>query len=226
MKPELLEFLIRECAKEVLTQLNEVNDETQGAAAPPADGQGTGDQPAVPLDEPNDTQQDEPEPEVPTSPDLKGIVLVNPKDKSKLQKLDLKRSDDATLERSLHRFAASIAGSKVKVALSTLRQVRDAVNNPNGSLYLYIGKYDEASDELFLLADKSLQVAKESSVPTTELQGAGSSYSPTNAFNPMTASGDEYAQNMTAAGRTVPQPIGENTRDAIKALVNQILDGK
>lgn len=225
MKPELLEFLIRECAKEVLTQLNE-EEETKGAAAPPADGQGTGDQPSVPLDEPDDTQQDQPEPEVPTSPDLKGIVLVNPRDKSKLQKMDLKRSDDATLERGLHRYAAQIAGSKVKVALSTLRQVRDAVNNPNGSLYLYIGKYDEASDELFLLADKSLQVAKDSSVPPTELQGAGSSYSPTAQFHPMTATSDEFAQNMTAGGRTVPQPVSENTRAAIKALVNQILDGK
>lgn len=50
MKKELLEHLIRHCIREVITQMNETDD-IKGAAAPPADGQGTADQPAVPKQE-------------------------------------------------------------------------------------------------------------------------------------------------------------------------------
>lgn len=51
MKQELLEHLIRHCIREVISQMNEASDEIKGAAAPPADGQGTADQPAIPKQE-------------------------------------------------------------------------------------------------------------------------------------------------------------------------------
>ncbi len=47
VKKQLLEALIRECVKEVLDQ---VSEETIGASAPPADGLGTADQPAMPQE--------------------------------------------------------------------------------------------------------------------------------------------------------------------------------
>lgn len=46
VKKQLLEYLIRQCVKEVLEQVSE--DETVGAASPPADGLGTAEQPALP----------------------------------------------------------------------------------------------------------------------------------------------------------------------------------
>lgn len=51
MKQELLEYLVRSCAREVLKQINENNGEFRGAAAPPADGQGTADAPALPKED-------------------------------------------------------------------------------------------------------------------------------------------------------------------------------
>lgn len=45
VKRQLLEYLIRECVREVLEQ---TSSETIGAPAPPAEGQGTADAPAIP----------------------------------------------------------------------------------------------------------------------------------------------------------------------------------
>jgi len=51
MKQELLENLIRYCIREVRSKLKiDTGNDIRGAAAPPADGQGTGDQPAIPKD--------------------------------------------------------------------------------------------------------------------------------------------------------------------------------
>lgn len=41
MKQELLEHLIRHCIREVLVQIQEIDDEAKGALAPPADNTGT-----------------------------------------------------------------------------------------------------------------------------------------------------------------------------------------
>jgi hypothetical protein len=46
VKTELMEYLVRRCVQEVLSQVYETSD--KGALAPPADGQGTADQPAIP----------------------------------------------------------------------------------------------------------------------------------------------------------------------------------
>lgn len=228
MKQELLEYIIRACAKEVLGQLNEEEDPTKGAPAPPAAGQGTADQPPIPKDEkPADTEPEKPEtPEAPPSPELKGIVMVNPRDKSKLQKVDLKAGDDASLERGLHRIAAGAAGSRVKTALSTTRMVKDAVRNPNSSVYLYIGKYDPQSDELFLMADKSLQVAKDSSVPPAEYSYGVSAIAP-GTFNPSVASDTEFAHHLSNQGQVpVQEPVDESLKNMIKRMVNELLDTK
>lgn len=51
MKKKLLEHLVRNCTKEVLDQIQFLNEEeTKGAAAPPADGLGTADQPPIPKE--------------------------------------------------------------------------------------------------------------------------------------------------------------------------------
>jgi hypothetical protein len=226
MKKELLEYIIRACSKEVLQQLNEAED-TEGAPAPPADGQGTADQPPIPKGKtPISTEPEEPQtPKVPSSPELKGIVLVNPKDKSKLQKVDLKSGDDSSVERSLHKIAAGMAGSKVKIALSTLRLAKDAARNPNTSIYLYIGKYDPQSDELFLMADKSLQVAKDSSVSPAEIPSGMSPMSLS--FNPYSANDAELAKHITGGGmRQVQEPVNEELKGMIKKMVTNLINGR
>ena len=230
MKPELLEYLIRACSREVLKQLNEGDPDIKGAAAPPADGQGTADQPPIPNPSPD--QEETPKPEdtqaPPPSPSLKGIVFINPRDKSKLQKVDFKGAvDDASIERVLHRTATAAAGSNIKTALSALRAVRDAIKNPNTSVYLYIGKYDPQSEEIFLMADKSLQVAKDASVPPTEVGTPQVASEPNQSFNPTTANSSEFGQHLATQGApTQVHGIDENIRGVIKKMVNDILNGK
>jgi hypothetical protein len=231
IKKDLLEYLIRECISEVLTQVNEADDDTKGAPAPPADGQGTADQPAVPK-EPTRPHENPSEPETPPSPELKGVVLVNPRDKSKLRSVPLRFTNDAALERDLHRLGATIAGTGVKTALSATRAVKDAIKNPNSPAYLYVGKYDPNSDELFLMADKSLQVAKDASVPPSELTGASVSPIVPSEYDPLVASAGDVAQRMTAAGQT-PRPeipedpedteeLNEGLKTAIKKMITEV----
>jgi hypothetical protein len=225
MKQELLEHLIRHCIREVVSQMNEMGDETKGAPAPPADGQGTADQPAIPK---NDSTQESPlAPETPEdfpTSDMKGVVFINPKDKSKLIKVPIQAQGDAGVERVLHQQAARLAGSKVKVALSTSRMVKDALHNPNTSVYLYLGKYDPESDEIFLMADKSLQVAKDSSISSGELTGAPVTTLPPANFQPFTATPGEYAHRLSAGGKSQATGIDENLQRIIKKVVNEILD--
>ena len=221
MKKELLEHLVRSCVREVLSQIRE-DDQTLGASAPPADGQGSAEQPAIPKDK--DSRPELPsEPETPPSTNLKGVVFVNPKDKSKLQKISLKSGDDATIERTLHRIGAATAGNGIKVASATLRGVKDVLKNPNTTLYLYVGKYDPASEEMFLMADKSLNVAKESSVPVAEL-GGGVGELPSNT-DELPPSAGEIDQRLRGGGQTpVYGGVDETLRKVVKKMVNEILD--
>lgn len=223
MKPQLLEYLIRECAKEVLSQIRE-EEETVGPAAPPADGQGTADQPPVPKEEPKSEEKPK-EPETPPAPDLKGIVFINPRDKSKLQKINVGKVDDANLERSLHSLASRSAGSKVKIALSTIRAVKAAAQNPNTPVYLYIGQYDPNSEELFLMADNSLQVAKDSSIDPTLMSSGVSAISPETQFNPLAAGASSFAAHLQNQGHRQPVGLSE-LRSAIKTIVSEILDAE
>lgn len=205
------------------------DDTTQGAASPPAAGQGTGDEPAIPGEKkPEDQPMAAPGQEgPPASPEIKGIVLVNPRDKSKLDKIEVNPNGDAAIERSLHRKAASLAGAKVKVALSAMRMVKDGLKNPNTTTYLYLGKYDPESDEVFLMADKSLQVAKDASVAPTEL-GAGTLSPPDqeDRFNPMTAGANAFATRLSTAGATPRRGLEEEFKTLIKKMVNEILESK
>jgi len=223
MKQELLEYIVRACAQEVLKQIQTLNEEeeTKGASAPPSDGQGTADQPSIPK-EPAETSKEIPD--APPSPELKGIILINPKDKSKLQKIDIKSQDDAGLERQLHNIASKIAGGKVKTSISTIRLVKDVIKNPSSVAYLYIGKHDPNAEELFLMADKSLQVAKDSSIPVTDIASASTFSS--NTFNPLQASSDEFAQQLSNKGYVVPQSIDEDLRRTIKTIAEQMFNDK
>lgn len=231
MKEELLEHLVRYCVREILRQRmidegiipeEEEKDDTIGAPAPPADGQGTGDQPPVPKkkepqntepEEPETPKKDEPEqtPEKPESPSLKGITFVNPRDKAKLQKLNFAGMNDVTLTQALNRVAKTMGGPNAKTAANTVTAVKDAAKNPNTSLYLYLGKYDPNSGEVFLMADKSLQVAKDSSATPADVQGM-------------------VPQQIPVAPQPKPEPqqpaaLNENVQKTIRRMVCQILEG-
>lgn len=250
MKQELLEHLIRMCVREVIEQVQEEDEkdtkpeepkddgETKGAPAPPADGQGTADQPEIPKDKPTepmgdlDKKDEKPaapsdEPEVPAPTDLKGVILVNPRDKSDLKKVPLKATaDDATLERNLHRLAATLAGSHVKIAISTQRMVKDVLKNPSGATYLYLGKYDPSSDEIFLMADKSLQIAKDSSISPAELSGTPVAQVAPTDFHAMTATPDDFANRMQYGAQKPTYAVNEDFKRAVKKMVREILDRK
>lgn len=222
--------------------ISEEAPETVGATAPPVDGQGgTGDSPAIPKPEVDDTPPAPSQPETPkTDVNLKGIVLVNPNDKSSLKSIPFSAmADDAAIERTLHRVGSTIAGAKIKIALSTLRAVRDGLKNKETPTYIYIGKYDPTSEELFVMADRSLDAAKEFSISPEEIQGAEGQLNPDKSVN---GDYDDYEFTKKLAGKTGtndadkyaddgfefspeksrdPADISENVK--LKKLVNRIV---
>ncbi len=218
-----------------------IGEQDSGELAPPAGGLGTGDAPALPkepgpgFDEPEKEEpKEEPEEAPPTpAPEKQGIKLINPRDKSRIVNLSntIKPGNDQALETALFNAAARIAGNKVKVANSTMRQVKSALQSPGTSLFLYLGKYDEASEEIFLMADKSLQVAKDSSVPPTEITGTPISSLSPGAFNPRSATDAELikraaAQSRGQLGMTPRHGIGidEQFKSVVEKIVNEVLN--
>jgi hypothetical protein len=269
MKTELLEYLVRQCVREVLDQMEEeVNvsklksssigkddnkepakqkttvpvkpfktgkgfkknikkineqDEPKGDTAPPADGQGTGDQPAVPKEEP--PKPEEPKPEAPPQRIPKGAVLINPKDKSKLQPIKWQGRDESAIERTLHQTAVSVSGPRTKVSLGAKRLAREVMANPNSTVYFYIGKMDPESEEVFLMADKSLQIAKDDSAQPGELMGTPVSTPPSPTLNYGAMNDDEYTTYMNTRNQAKPRyGIDESAAIMIKKAVNKILD--
>ena len=203
--------------------LEEADDEIKGAAAPPADGQGTADQPEIPKETPEEPEDKEPQqPETPPSPSLKGVVLVNPRDKSKLQKVPLNaQADDIVLKKNLQRVASTIVGPNVKIADQVTRLVKDALRNQNSTVYLYLKKFDPNSGEIFLMADKSLQIAKNESVPSSDIASNPSvPFVPPSTVQPTTTPIQEPQTQQD------PQAIREQQlKSVISKMVNEILDG-
>lgn len=159
----------------------------------------------------------------PSSPsDLKGVVLVNPRDKSKLQPIPLK-GNDAQIERDLHRVASALGGGKVKTSLGALRAVKDTIKNPSSTVYVYLGKYDPESEEVFVMADKSLQVAKDGTIQPTDNATSGGTLSSNGGFEPQTADAGEYASHLSNAGQTQPTGIDEGLRKLVRKMVRQTL---
>lgn len=225
MKKELLEHLVRHCVREVLSQVKEADD-TKGAASPPSGGLGTADVPAIPNKPEDPVEPNIPttpkEPEVP-QPKLKGILFIDPKDKSKREKIQLKSHDDASIERELHKLARRHDGPHTKVALSAIRLSKEAVKNPSSKVFLYLGKYDPMSDEVFLMGDKSEQVAKDNSVPSSVVHTHSGEHQGSE-FNPTTAGAGEFAQQIQQQGRTPVHGVDEQFKKIIKKVVSEILN--
>jgi hypothetical protein len=278
---KLVEYLVRQCTKEVLDQISEgqklnikfakekqkevpirkkitvaggkdttfkpnvkkvsESEEPENTAmAPPANGQGTGDTPPIPKaaapDASNPPEEETPEQPKPAS----GPVFISPKDKSKLYPLKFPARDEATIERTLHNLAAGVIGSKAKVSLGAKRLAREAASNPNAKIFFYLGKTDPESDEVFLMADKSLQIAKDESVQSSELQGTpsflpsdpndiNSEYDP-HRFSDMTDQQyDAYLAQKKRGGLKPRYDVGgltEETNRLIAKAINKILDSK
>jgi hypothetical protein len=161
---------------------------------------------------------------------IKGAVFVNPKDKSKLDPKPLailRGQTDVNIERILHRIATGIAGARAKVSIGAKRMAREVAKNPNASVFFYLGKMDPESDEIFLMADKSLNVAKDESIQPGELTGAPVSTLPAfyKSFGSMTD--DEYETHRQNRNQATPRyGIDESAKSMIKKVVNKILDGK
>lgn len=145
------------------------------------------------------------------------------------------------VERIIYYLGAKFAGPKVKVANSTLREVEKAIKS-GGTLFLYIGRFDETSDEIYVLSDESLQAAKAGSLPPSELGGINAPPAPagTDEFDPNTATTDDVARYMDkeAPGKVRsygapedPEDLGDvgeqkinEVKRMIKKLVNEVLD--
>jgi hypothetical protein len=148
------------------------------------------------------------------------------------------------IERIVYYIGSKFAGTGNAfkgVANSTLRDVEKAIKS-GSTLFLYLGKLDPASDEIFVLHDESLQGAKANSIPPSELGGAGIlSPSPGSAdFDPETATADDMAQFMdkeapgkvrTYGAPEDPEDLGDvdekklyEVKRMIKKLVSEVLD--
>jgi hypothetical protein len=216
MKKQLLEYIIRECVKEVLEAFPQEPD-TVGAPAPPAAGQGTADQPAVP--------QENPATGAPPVMGAKGLLYVDPKKPAKPQPLQVTSPQDpGKLERELYRTASRSGGPRVKVSSAVLREVPKVLANPASALFLYIGKQnpEDPDDELYLLPAKTLQQAQQASVqpgvsaehPTYNLEPKQPEIAP--AYNP---TGPEAAQ------KTMAPDIDEDTnlRGMLSSMIKEAL---
>jgi hypothetical protein len=206
IKKQLLEYLIRECVREVIDQVSE--EETVGAPAPPADGLGTADQPAMPKDEPTIS---------PVNPN-KGVLTVNPRSK-KVKAEPFAFVNDAQLERELYSIGANLSGlAKVQPSMNALRMVKQSVKNPTApAVYLFIGK-DPESDTVFLMATDDLNVAKDNSADPSEL-GGQSFTTPTDTITGDTA--DNYATKMALGGSTPHTELNE-LKNIIKRIVREV----
>ena len=165
---------------------------------------------------------------------IKGAVFVNPKDKSKLDPKPLailRGQNDANIERILHRIATGIAGARAKVSIGAKRMAREVAKNPNASVFFYLGKMDPESDEIFLMADKSLNVAKDSSIQPGEITGAPITTLPPSYKSYGSMTDDEYETHRSTRNQATPrygidEPLNESAKSMIKKVVNKILDGK
>ena len=237
VKATLLEYLVRACAKEVLKQINEsknkslvMEDETKGAAAPPADGQGTAEQPPIPKDadsnkdvaqSPEKKQTPEPTPE----PSWKGINFVSPFDKSQIIPIEVKAADDASVQRAIYDVVSKHVSPKVKLSISAVRKALAAANQPEAATFLYVGQTDPDSNEFFVMADNSLQLAKDSSAPAEIVPRGHQKYSGSK-FDSTQATHGDYLTRMSSGGQTTPTGIDEQVKKLIKQLVNQALNRK
>jgi outer membrane biosynthesis protein TonB len=204
-------------------------EEPQAAEKPSPEPSGKPEEPSTPTAaEPSPEKPEEPTPAEP--PAAKGALLVNPRDKSKLDPkplASLKGQSDSNIERILHQIAVGTAGSRAKVSLGAKRMAREVAKNPSASVYFYFGKMDPESDEIFLMADKSLNVAKDDSVQPGEITGTPASTLPSGYKSFGAMNDDEYSQYMNT--RNLPKPhygIDEGAKTMIKKVVNQILDGR
>lgn len=183
MKQELLENLIRVCVREILDQVNEIGSELKSSPAP-----NTIKTSKIPA-----TQ------EVPGAPEVRGIVFVNPRDKSKIQPLQLSpTSNDIMLKAELTKFIKPMVGSTPVNVVPAVNMIKSVINNPTITSYVYL-TYDPELEEMILKADRSLQVAKDGSVLPTKLVGTSISTGATPAVvppSPMTANVDEELKKV------------------------------
>lgn len=236
IKQQLFESIARLCVQEVLnnlslrnaSKLREADEPSSNDSAQNA-GQASDEQPS--MDNKPDTTPSEPsDKEAPTPKKEKdtssGVWFVNPKDKSVLQKVVATASDDASLERKLYSFTSKNYGPKVKVSLGAFRDIKNGLKDPSSPTFLYIGKLDPDSEEIFLLADKSLQVAKDETVDAE----TSYDYSKGSDFDPNTAEGDEFAKRMQSAGKSDVAELPDDSDDfasqmdeSLKASIKKLI---
>ncbi|HOS15995.1 MAG TPA: hypothetical protein PKX15_03115 [Bacteroidales bacterium] len=236
MKRELLEALTRLCVREVISQmkLNEEGEKetSPGAKAPPADNQGTADQPPLPKDfsqkELSDDKTDKSD-----KGKKSGIFFISPDNKSKLRKVPFPpNADHNVITRKLMDLVFRHLGRKPCILSNTINMVKKAIKDKTSSVYLYIGDYDPENEKRCLMADENLLIAKMQSVDSIKPFSDESElvYNPLD-FRPneFSSAEDLWAYNQDRdmyTGMRKAHGLDEQFRQLIKKMVNEILDGK
>jgi hypothetical protein len=151
----------------------------------------------------------------------RGVFFVSPRNpNAKPEPLKIRNLPDAQLERELYKIASRVAGPRVRIAANTLRSIKNYLQNPNLSVFLYIGKQDPESDEFYLLADKTLQGARENTTPVTQ----PTDYDVT-AISQEPETTDDVASRMASGGRTLAPQIDEvkPLRNMLASMVRETL---
>jgi len=176
-------------------EIKEEDSETVGAAQA-----GSGDSVDIETDTPKiDTEPTEKE--TPTKKEkLKGIVLLTPE--GELRSVPFRQwADDASIERTLFRVGSSIGGKKVKIAISTMNKVRKGMSDKTPT-YVFLGKYDPNGEELFVMADRDLNSAKEQAAKPEEISGDESSeINPDNQFITHAADDEQWGKHLSGADK-------------------------
>lgn len=171
----------------------------------------------------------------------KGASFINPKDKSQLDPIRWMGRDEGSIERTLHQWAVKHGGPRTKVSLGAKRLGRESAANPTLPIHFYLGKMDPESDEVFLMADKNLQIAKDDSIQPGDLTGTpviGPThnypvYGQEDDLGRDTSPDSKYSDWMTRGKITptatprygIDEPeLNESAAKLIKKVVNKILD--
>ena len=209
--------------KQKIKKLSESDEPEAPSSVQPSSPSISSGQPPTPA-EPAEPEAPDQEP---TPRPTTGPVLINPRDKSKLQPVKFAGRDESSIERTLHSLASSIAGPKVKISLGAKRLAREAASNPNAKIFFYLGKMDPESEEIFLLADKSLQIAKDDSIQPAELHGTPSMTTPPSSLNIGDMNDAEYDAYQGRKIKGTPRyGLSERAEGMIKKAVHKILDRK
>lgn len=207
MKKQLLEYIVRECVREVL-EANDPNDPTKGAPAPP-EGDTGADQPR------KDTPPAPPaEKETPPTPELvsatrpkSGIYFIDVNDRSKLIPIKIPKVDDMLIGKTISNVTTQKTGQPIPLSILANNEIKNAIRNPNMALFLYVGKEKQVMSNSNYDTAVNLMASKE------EIQTQDGQFQPT---MPVTSSPIPQTNPQT-------NPQAAQLNESLKRMIKKII---